>query len=322
VPAGLISDVMQGHIDLALSNFAVKYRNQTFLAELLFPRVPVAQQSGLYPVFGRESQVIYPDLLRAPGAAAVQLKQIVSRQPYFANCHSAARLMPEEERANFQFGDYDEWVTQMLVDALLVDLENQVASLANNAANYPTGNKVTLSGTAQWSDLANSNPIKDVTDGIVKLTETGQTRFRLFLGVDVWSKLKIHPKITERVAPSKIGSVSTEDLAAIFEVEAVHVGLPVSVTLNPDGSVASTNRLWNAKNAILAFVNPEARFGDVSFGKLFVWASAPGTVNGFQVLDGPVSPASSKAVERSVHWYYDLRITSAISGYLIQNAVA
>ena len=319
---GLIVDPKQGHIDAALSNLARKYRNNDLLAELFFPRVPVQEQTGNFWQFNRESQQLPDNVLRAPGDPAEQVKQTIAKDSYRAEDHALARLITAEERANFQAGSVDDWATEMLTDRILIDLENRVASLVNTQATYPAANRVLLAGTAQWKDAGGvdgtaSNPIDDVLAGIVKLTEIGKSRFRLFLGVDVWKGLKTHADIKARVSPTKLGAVSTEDLAAIFEVEAVHVGLPVKVD-----AAGAVTRLWDSKNAILAFVDPGASFEDVSFGKLFVWAGAPNTSGGFGTVIGPAPFPSRMSDEMSVHFYYQEKVVSDISAYLIENAVA
>ena len=318
--AGLIVDPQQGHIDVALSNFARKFRNPGLLAELLFPRVPVLEQTAKFWLFGRQNQQLPDNALRAPGAAAEQVKQTISKDSYRAEDHSLARLITQEERANFQAGNVDQWATEMLTDRILLDLENRISTLMGAAATYPVGNKVQLTGTAQWTDKANSTPIENVLTGHVKVSEIGRNANTLFLGVDAWRALKIHPNIVDRISPTKLGAVSNENLAAILEVERVLVGTPIKVTLNPDGSVASVVRLWDAKNATLAYINP-ASFEDVSFGKLFVWA-APGTSGGFGTVIGPAPWASQQADELSVHFYYDEKITSDLSAYFIEDAVA
>ena len=58
---------LQGHIDVALSNFAVKFRNPAYVADRVFTRVPVQRQSDKYWRFGKEQLQALLDDLRAPG---------------------------------------------------------------------------------------------------------------------------------------------------------------------------------------------------------------------------------------------------------------
>src|SRR5437899_11293223 len=72
--AGAEVSVVQGKIDVALSQFAQLYRNNSLVAEQLFPRVEVQRQSDLFWTFGRENQAIRENSLRAPGSAAERIQ--------------------------------------------------------------------------------------------------------------------------------------------------------------------------------------------------------------------------------------------------------
>jgi hypothetical protein len=106
------------------------------------------------------------------------------------------------------------------------------------------------------------------------------------------------------------------ELASVFGIEKVVLGSAVAVDVN---DVAQF--VWG-KHAIVAYVQPAASFDDVSFGKLFVWSGAPGTVAGFGVELGRVHPPSAKSDELAMHFYYDKVVTSNVSAYLLKNAVA
>ncbi len=82
---------LQGHIDVALSNFAVKFRNPGYVSDQVFQvftRVPVQRQSDKYWRFGREQLQALIDDLRAPGAAAQRVSQSLSADTYFAEDHA------------------------------------------------------------------------------------------------------------------------------------------------------------------------------------------------------------------------------------------
>src|SRR5260370_41407284 len=105
--AGAEVSVVQGKIDVALSQFAQLYRNNALVAEQLFPRVEVQRQSDFFWLFGRENQALRENTLRAPGSAAERIQQTLSKTKYFTLDHSLARLIPDEERGNFMAGDLE-----------------------------------------------------------------------------------------------------------------------------------------------------------------------------------------------------------------------
>ena len=306
---------LQGHIDVALSNFAVKFRNPSYVSDQVLTRVPVQRQSDKYWKFGQEQLQALVDDLRAPGAAAQRITQTLSSDTYFADDHALERLITDEERANFDAGDVEQWVAETLTDKLLLRKEKLFAGKVTDTA-LVTQN-VTLSGTSQWSDFTNSTPTEDIQTGQETIAQNAGVRANtLVLGFPVFSKLRNHLKVVERVQNIRVGVVREEDLASIFDVERVLV----SQALERDAS--GTTSFVFGKHALLCYVSPTPAFGEPSFGKSFVWAGAPGSTGGFIVEIGRAAPVSRKADEMAVHFYYDQKITAVESGYLIEDAVA
>ena len=306
---------LQGHIDVALSNFAVKFRNPAYVSDQVFTRVPVQRQSDKYWRFGKEQLQALIDDLRAPGAAAQRVTQTLSAETYFAEDHALERLITDEERANFDAGDVEQWVTETLTDKLLLRKEKLFAAAVTDTAQVTQN--VTLSGTAQWSDFTNSTPTEDIQTGQETIARNAGVRANtLILGFPVFSKLRNHPKVVERVQNIRVGVVREEDLASIFDVQRVLVSQALEV------DAAGNVGFVFGKHAVLAYVSPTPAFGEPSFGKTFVWAGAPGSTNGFIVELGRATPVSRKADELAVHFYYDQKITAVEAAYLIEDAVA
>lgn len=319
--AGAEVSVVQGKIDVALSQFAQLFRNNLYVAEELFPRVEVMRQSDFYWIYGRENQALRENTLRAPGSAAERIQQTLSKTKYFTNDHSLARLIPDEERGNFMAGDLEQWVTQIIMDKLLLDEEINVANIASNTANYAGTNSVTLAGSAQWSAYLGggadtSAPISDVETAKAQIRQIGQNANLMIVSDPVYQKLRTHPAIVERTKYVKGGQVTTQDMADIFGVDEFMVASVVQIDKN--GNVSF---VWG-KHAILAYAQDNPTPADVSFGKTFVWTQAPGTVGGFSTEIARETPASKKADELAAHFYYGQVVTSNLSAYLIKNAVA
>ena len=306
---------LQGHIDVALSNFAVKFRNPAYVSDQVFTRVPVQRQSDKYWRFGKEQLQALIDDLRAPGAAAQRVTQTLSAETYFAEDHALERLITDEERANFDAGDVEQWVTETLADKLLLRKEKLFAAAVTDTAQVTQN--VTLSGTAQWSDFTNSTPTENIQTGQETIAQNAGVRANtLILGFPVFSKLRNNPKVVERVQNIRVGVVREEDLASIFDVQRVLVSQALEV------DAAGNVGFVFGKHAVLAYVSPTPAFGEPSFGKTFVWAGAPGSTNGFIVELGRATPVSRKADELAVHFYYDQKITAVEAAYLIEDAVA
>ncbi len=311
-----LTDPFQGHIDVALSNFALKHRNTQLLADLIFPRVGVNRQSDKFFIFGRENLLSDADDVRAAAAGAKRISHTLSDALYNCPDHSLADAIPIEDQPKPGMPSRRERATRTITDRLLLNHDVRTADLVSSPATYPAANKVQLTGTDQWSD-AGSDPVLDVQtsqDAIVKAI--GIVPNTLILGREVFSIVRNHANIVSRVQNVKLGSVSVEDLAAIFDVVRVLVWRTIK------RSQAGVNSFVFGKHAVLAHIQDNPSPEDVSFGKTFVWQAAPGTVGGMGTELGPLSPPSARAEEVSVHFYHDEQVTSSESGYLIEDAVA
>ncbi len=314
--AGANVSPVQGKIDIALSQFALTYRNNLYVAESLFPRVPVQKESDFYWTFGRENQALRENTLRAPGSAAERIQQSISKTKYFTTDHSLARLITDEERGNFLAGDLEQWATQALTDKLLLDEEVRVAQIATNVTNYAGSNVLTLAGTSQWSDYGNSTPISDVEKAKGQIRQIGQQPNVMILPDPVYQILRSHPAIVDRYKFTNGGQITLQQMAEVFGIEKVL--LASTVQLDQANNVSF---VWG-KDVVIAYAQPNPNFVDVSFGKTFVWTESPGTVGGFSTEIARITPASAKSDELAVHFYYGQVVTSNISGYVIKAAVA
>lgn len=314
--AGAIVSTVQGKIDVALSQFARAYRNNQLVADQLFPRVEVLRQSDFYWQFGRENQKLAEHTLRAPGSAAERIVQTLSKTKYNTFDHSLERLITDEERGNFMAGDVEQWATQYLTDKLSLDKEVRAATLATATANYAAGNFVTLAGGSQWSDPANSDPIGDVEAAKSAIRKSGYEANIMIITDPVFQKLTKHPEITDRFKYTKPGAIGLTELASVFNIPKVLFAAAIQL------DATDTPQFVWGKHCVLAYAQDNPTMMDPSLGKTFIWTEAPGTVGGFSTEIARSTPASRKSDEIAVHSYYDIEVTSNVSGYLIQNAVA
>ena len=87
-----------------------------------------------------------------------------------------------------------EKATSLLTSLVMLDREQRVANLVFNTASYAAGQFATLSGTSQWSDFANSNPL----DAILVAMDVPIFRPNMVvMGQAVWTKVRQHPRLIQ-----------------------------------------------------------------------------------------------------------------------------
>jgi hypothetical protein len=147
-------------------------------------------------------------------------------------------------------------ISAMLTTKLIqLDREVRVAGRVFNTVNYAAGNQATLSGTSQWSDFANSNPL----DAILAALDIPVYRPNVAVfGQATFTKLRQHPKIVQAVFGSaQTGGVVTRDqLAQVLEIARVVVGAGF-VNTAKKGQAVNNQRVWG-KHASFLYVDAEA----------------------------------------------------------------
>lgn len=318
------------HIDRALTQISVGWPNtQNMAGAALFPSVSVLKQTDKYYIFGREGWLPESDY-RAPGTQANEITgAAVSTDTYYASEHSLQIAVTDEERQNADppiAPDRDG--TNIVTSKIMLGRERVMQTLATTAANYSSTSTVTLSGTSQWNDYANSDPISDLRTG--KITVNG----RIFadpnvavIPYQVMAKLEDHPDFLERIKYSERAIFSPELLASILGFEKVVVP-GVGVNTANLGQAPTLSYLWG-KDVVLAYVPSSPGLKIPAFGYEFAWAGAGGGTA--QYVDRWREDKRKSDVIRLCR-YYDVKLTAlgdagtadankSIAGYLIKAAV-
>lgn len=304
-------------VDPVLSTVALGYKNSEMIASALFPTVGTALRGGKILSFGREDFKLYATR-RAPGENTKRVQFGYAGLPYALEDHSLEGQVPREvyEDALIMPGINHANVAISKVSAIMsLRQEYQAATIARTAANYQAANKITKSGTGQWSDITSgvSDPVNDIEIAKEAVrAATGKRPNTVVLGAKVFSSLKLHPKILDRVKYTGRDIATPELLAALFGVEKVYVG---DAIYSNDAETAFTD-VWG-KDVVVAYTNTAsaAEMGEPSYGYTYM-------LEGHPFVEEPYHDRSAKS------WIYPVTrceapvLASAIAGYLITNAVA
>lgn len=315
------------HTDQVLTNISVAWPTTGLVGERLFPAVPVRKQSDKYYTFGREAWLPENGDYRGPGTEANEIPGLaVSTDTYYANEHALQMAIPDEERENADSPlSPDRDATELLTSKILLGREKAIKDLVTDPTKYATDMTVTLAGTQQWNDYANSTPISDIKKG--KYAMHANVFFEPNTAIfpyQVMSVLEDHPEFIERIKYSERAVLTPEIIAAIVGLTNVIIpgtGIASGASLIP-------GYLWG-KDVLLAWVPPRAGLRIPAFGYEFTW-----NIGGQkQVIDRWREDKRVSDVVR-VRRRYDLKLVGVennpndpnvgkvVTGYLIKNAVA
>lgn len=305
------------HIDAILTNLSIKYRNAEMIWPLLMPVVQVGKRSDKFFRYDKADSFKLADDKIGPKSMPNEVDWGMSTDNYSVKDHALGDWLPQEVLDNADSPLQPEVDTNEMLNMLLdVAEEKRVADIVFNAASYPTGNKVTLSGAAQWGNGSDS-PINDIITAIESCFMRANT---LVFGLDTWLRLRQNPEILDAVkAATRLqangGGLATQsEVASLFDVERILIGRSRYISTK-EGQTPAYTRLWG-KHAAALHVVPNPGIKSVTFGLTF------SETNRLTQRDFDLKRGVKGAHYLKVAWNSDEKVIASDLGYMIENAVA
>lgn len=273
----------QAHIDRALTNMSVAYMQDesAFVADKVFPKIPVKKQSDVYFVYNKGD--FYRDEAQVRGGASESVGGeygVEAADPYHCKVFSFHKDVTEQDRANYDEPlNADQDANDFVTQKMLIKRETQWASKyfipgvwgtqIEGADSNPTAGQ-----TLKFS-VTGSDPIGVITNqAILVAAKTGFKPNTLVLSPYVFYALKNHDDVLDRIKYTQKGIVTEDLLATLFEVDNVYVAWGVVNSAN-QGATDSIDFIMG-KHALLCYVNPRPAIKKPSAGYVFTWTGLEG----------------------------------------------
>lgn len=235
-------------VDPVLTELARGYANAQLIAEALFPAAFMAKEAGKIPQFGKEAFKIY-NTERALRAKSNRVNpEGRTTIDVVLDEHDLEYPIDYREADDAVF-NLEQHAALVTTEGIRLRLEKQGADLAQDAANYAAGNKVTLAGTDQFTDYTNSDPVDVIETGKEAIRKKiGRRPNVMAIGAESFRVLKEHPNLIEKIKYSMKGVLTVELMQEIFGIPRIVVGESVYA----DDADAFLD-LWS-DNIVLAYV--------------------------------------------------------------------
>jgi hypothetical protein len=325
--SGIVDPALAGGVALAmavspfptdpqLTAIAIAYRNQSYIADQVLPRDTVGAQEFKWWVYPTAETFFLPDTKVGRKGAPNEIDLTATETTSKTDDYGLDDPIPQSDIDNAPAGkDPVAHGVMQLTDYIMLDREKRTADLVFAAAQYPAANKVTLSGTSQWSDFTNSDPIGVIMTGLDACLVRPNV---ITMGQEVWTKLSQHPKIQKAVHGNEgdTGIARRRQVAELFEVDEVLVGQSRLNTAKK-GQAATLSRVWG-KHCLLHFRNKLATVsgGTLTFGLTAQWG---GRISG-RMPDSKIGLRGGQRLR--VGESVKELIVANQAGYLIIDAVA
>lgn len=325
MPQPNLSDV---HVDAILTNISVAYlqKQENFIADKVFPVIPVDKKSDKYFVYSKNDWFRDEAQRRADATESAGSGYNLTTGTYNADvwafhkdvgdqtlANSDAPLNPLREAAEF------------VAHRLLLRKELQFVSdffTTGVWADDVTGVSTSPSSgqTYQWSDYTNSDPINDIEAAKSEiLGNTGMEANTLVLGYETFRQLKNHPDLVDRIKYTSSQTITTDMLAAMFDIPRVMVAKAVKAT-NNEGATAAYGFAYG-KAALLTHVATNPGLLTPSAGYSFQWTGVSSGL-GANIGTSSFRMESIKATRVEAEMAFDNKVIGSDLGYFWNTIVA
>ena len=308
------------HVDRPLTNVSIAYRNAGYIASQVFPVVPVNKMSDKFFVFDKASWFRNEAGLRAPGTRGPEVEYSLSSSTYACQPISATKVVPDEmvDNADDPLQPQRD-ATEFATDKVLLYMEYDVASSVFASSVWSASS----TPTTTWDDDG-SDPIKNVEVARETIVGTiGREPNVMVIGRNVWTDLKHHPDLLDRIKYTNSGGVMTLPLlSTLFEIPKILVGNAIYTSTGEGARYPSSGTetdvtatysfIWG-KNAWIGWVPPNASLMQPAAGYVFAWKNRTAEV--FRRVE-----EKSDAIRVEMH--YDVKVTSPDAGYYLPSCVA
>ena len=318
----------QVHVDAILTNISVAYmqRSENFIADKVFPVVPVDKQSDKYFVYTKNDWFRDEAQVRSDGSESVGSGYNIATDTYYADVFAIHKDIGDQTRANADAPiNVDREAAEFVTHRLLQRREQQFVTdfmstgvWANDVAGVASG--PSSGETIRWSTYATSDPIEDIEAGKASvLSTTGFEANTLVLGYEVFRQLKNHPDLVDRIKYTSSQTITEDMLARMFDIDRVLVSKSVKAT-NAEGGTGAYD-FTTGKTALLAHVAPSPGLLTPSAGYIMQWTGVSGGM-GLTVGTSSFRLESLKATRVEAELAFDNKVVATDLGYLWSDIVA
>lgn len=329
MPQPVSSDV---HISSALTNISVAYlqSNDNYIADKVFPIVPVQHQTDQYFVWSKDDFFRDEAQQRADAVESAGSGFNLKTQSYNAKVYALHKDIGPQVRANADPAiDLDATTTRVLMQKMLIKRDRLFATTylktglwgtdITGVASAPSGSQ-----TIYWSDDANGDPFTDIENAqTLILQNTGFSPNTLVLSYPVYQALRKHPLVIDRIkytSQPDAKSVTPQLLAAMFDIDRVVVAK--AVYNSAAEGLAGVYQFIVGKVALLCYSAPSPTLMEPSAGYTFAWSGFTGMNNlGVRANQIPMNWLGVGTIRDECEMAFDLQAVSADLGYFFNSIV-
>ena len=303
------------HVDAPLTNLSVGFKNDmsAFVADQVFPNVPVAKQTDKYFTYTQADFFRTDARIRAPGTESAGSGYNLSTATYSCDVLALHKDIDDATRANADSPlDMNRDAVEFLTQHML--LKREIDWAATYFTTGVWGTDADGNWTGAESAISDIHTKQDTVEG-----NTGYRPNTLVLGPTAFKTLKNNADVLDRIKYTQTGVVTEQLLASMLGLDKVVVARAVKNIAN-EGATASYSRVYETDSALLVYSAPSPSLMHPSGGYTFSWTGYSGAKEGQRVSRFRMDHLRSDRIEMEMT--YDQKVISSALGVFIQTVSA
>lgn len=290
------------------------YRNPSYIADAVFPRIRVPSQKYAYIVYDKADSFRVQDT--AIGRKS-QLNQVETKATLVNGCclpFGLREMVPLADIENAATVGMDPLAiaTSMISGWVALDREKRVAALAFDASNYDDDHKDSLITDEKWDGAKQTADGNAVAQILAALDSCIMRPNSMAIGRLAFSALATNASVLKSVHGNlgDAGIATKQQIANLFELQEINVGESF-LTSSKKGQAAAFSRVWG-KNCLLYYKDANLMRPDtgISYGFTAAWKQFAGAMP-----DKNIGPEGGQEVRAGE--YVEEKIMAADCAFLI-----
>lgn len=255
-------DIHDIHVNTPLSTLSIAYRNpeDAYICHLLFPIVPVVEDSAEFPILDK-SNLRREESRLAPKTRAKLVDWANTWDTYACKAYALADKVGDDERNNNSVpGNLDIRAAERLTDSLWLDWDYRVAVLARN-----TGIWTNSSPGVKWDAGAATTIFADIKDAraVPKLRKPNTAAMSQL----TFEALQTAPELLDLYKYTSGGMLSAEQIKALFRVDRLLID-KAAINTSTQGQTDVIDYVWS-DDVWMGYVAPSVGIDVMSAGWTF-----------------------------------------------------
>lgn len=308
---------LKAQVDKLLTNVSNGLFVNGAIAEQIFPSIKSKQSSGLLGKYGKSHLRIENSVKGGRGRYRRVETTSTSTQQFLIEGHGLEGFVSKEDYKNKELPFDAESDEVVGLETMLILEKEKIMADALTSTSIITNN-VTLTGSNQFSDYLNSDPIaKFSTARSTIIDACGQEANLAVMDMKVYDKLRFHPQMLDALGfkQARPGGLTVDEMATALGVEKLLIG-KCRYNSAKEGQTDVLAPVWG-KHIVYLLSPPAAQVRQQSAG---YWVVPEGSTPRKVYKQPNFNPPDSTSILCEDE--YDLLVSDVNCAYLIKDAIA